>query len=125
LSSRRRTEARSRPTSRSEGATVIRQGQADDVEPILDLLAHYERPRSYFEPFYVRDPTYRPEHSWVAEQGGWNCDKTPTQCDQCYWARRMRLRGMVGRRRIRGAFSGVGADFRLPAYFSACFPQYR
>jgi GNAT superfamily N-acetyltransferase len=54
----------------SEGAAVIRQGQAGDVEPILDLLAHYERPRSYFEPFYLRDPSYRPEHSWVAEQGG-------------------------------------------------------
>jgi predicted N-acetyltransferase YhbS len=39
------------------------------VEPILDLLAHYERPRSYFEPFYLKDRTYRPEHSWVAEQG--------------------------------------------------------
>ncbi len=55
--------------SMSEDATVIRQGRAYDVGPILDLLAHYERPRSYFEPFYLKDLTYRPEHSWVAEQG--------------------------------------------------------
>ena len=28
----------------SEGATVIRRGQADDLEQILDLLAHYGCP---------------------------------------------------------------------------------
>ena len=54
----------------SEGAAVIRRGRSDDVGPILDLLSHFERPRSYFEPFYLKDPSYRPEHSWVAEQGG-------------------------------------------------------
>jgi predicted acetyltransferase len=54
----------------SEGAAVIRRGRSEDVEPILDLLAHYERPRSYFEPFYLKDPSYRPEHSWMAEQDG-------------------------------------------------------
>jgi predicted N-acetyltransferase YhbS len=40
------------------------------VEPILDLLAYYERPRSYFEPFYLKDPSYRPDQSWVAEEDG-------------------------------------------------------
>jgi predicted N-acetyltransferase YhbS len=55
--------------SKEEG-TVIRRGRTDDVEPILDLLAFYERPRSYFEPFYLTDPSYRPEHSWVVEDNG-------------------------------------------------------
>ena len=49
--------------SRSKEGALIRRGRAEDVEPILDLLAFYERPRSYFEPFYLTDPTYRPEHS--------------------------------------------------------------
>ena len=40
----------------------------EDVEPILDLLVYYERPRSYFELFYLKVPTYRPEHQWVVEQ---------------------------------------------------------
>ncbi len=26
------------------------------------------RPRSYFEPFYLSDRSYRPEQSWVAKQ---------------------------------------------------------
>jgi predicted acetyltransferase len=56
--------------SRSEEVSVIRRARAEDVEHILDLLAFYERPRSYFEPFYRSDPSYRPEHSWVAEQDG-------------------------------------------------------
>ena len=56
--------------SRSEEAAVIRRGRTDDLERILDLLAYYERPRSYFEPFYLTDPTYRPEHSWVIEEDG-------------------------------------------------------
>jgi predicted N-acetyltransferase YhbS len=54
----------------SEAAAVIRRGRSEDVEPILDLLAHYERPRSYFEAFYLKDPSYHPEQSWVAEQVG-------------------------------------------------------
>jgi hypothetical protein len=54
----------------SEDTTIIRRGRPEDLEPMLGLLAHYERPRSYFEPFYLKDPTYRPEHSWVVEQGG-------------------------------------------------------
>ena len=53
-----------------ESAATIRRASAEDVEPILDLLAFYERPRSYFEPFYLSDPSYRPEHSWVADQDG-------------------------------------------------------
>ena len=56
--------------SRNKESAVIRRGRPDDVEPILDLLAFYERPRSYFEPFYLTDPTYRPEHSWVIEDNG-------------------------------------------------------
>jgi hypothetical protein len=56
--------------SRSKEGAVIRRGRADDVEPILDLLAFYERPRSYFEPFYLKDPRYLPEHSWVVEKDG-------------------------------------------------------
>jgi predicted GNAT family N-acyltransferase len=56
--------------SRSKEAAGIRRGRADDVGPILDLLAFYDRPRSYFEPFYLKDPTYRPEHSWVVEEDG-------------------------------------------------------
>ncbi len=53
----------------SDGVTIRRAGE-EDVENILDLLAYYEAPRSYFEPFYLRDPIYRPEHSWVAEEDG-------------------------------------------------------
>jgi predicted acetyltransferase len=56
--------------SRSEAATIIRRAKGEDVEGILDLLTHYDAPRSYFEPFYYKNPTYRPEHSWVADQGG-------------------------------------------------------
>jgi predicted N-acetyltransferase YhbS len=56
--------------SRSEEAAIVRRGKAEDVEQILDLLAFYERSRSYFEPFYLSDPSYRPEQSWVAEQDG-------------------------------------------------------
>lgn len=54
----------------SSGGVVIRRARNEDVENILDLLAYYEVSRSYFEPFYLRDPTYRPEHSWVAEEDG-------------------------------------------------------
>lgn len=53
-----------------ESAATIRRASAEDVEPILNLLAFYEQPRSYFEPFYLSDPTYRPEHSWVADEDG-------------------------------------------------------
>jgi predicted N-acetyltransferase YhbS len=55
--------------SRGEAA-LIRRAKGEDVERILDLLGHYDAPRSYFEPFYLKDPSYRPEHSWVAEQDG-------------------------------------------------------
>lgn len=53
-----------------ESGATIRRANAEDVEPILDLLTFYEQPRSYFEPFYLGDPSYRPEHSWVADQDG-------------------------------------------------------
>lgn len=55
-------------TCSSQG--VIRRARVEDLEAILDLLTEYELPRSYFEPFYLRDPMYRPEHSWVVEQNG-------------------------------------------------------
>jgi predicted N-acetyltransferase YhbS len=47
---------------------VLRFGPAavGDIEPILDLLTHYETPRAAFEPYYRKDPSYRPEHSWIA-----------------------------------------------------------
>jgi GNAT superfamily N-acetyltransferase len=48
----------------------VRRARQEDVEPILDLLTHYDLPRSAFEPFYYGDPEYRPEHSWVVEQEG-------------------------------------------------------
>jgi Acetyltransferase (GNAT) domain len=51
-------------------AATVRRARAEDVEPNLDLLAYYERPRSYFEPFYLKDPSYRPDQSWVAEEDG-------------------------------------------------------
>jgi N-acetylglutamate synthase-like GNAT family acetyltransferase len=54
----------------SEEGAVIRRARAEDVETILDLLAFYERPRSYFEPFYLSDPSYRPDQSWLVEQDG-------------------------------------------------------
>jgi predicted N-acetyltransferase YhbS len=56
--------------SRSKESATIRRARTEDVEPILDLLAHYERPRSYFEPFYLKDPSYRPDLSWVVEEDG-------------------------------------------------------
>src|SRR5215212_2845118 len=56
--------------SRNGGIASIRRANAEDAGPILDLLAFYEQPRSYFEPFYLGDPSYRPEHSWVADQDG-------------------------------------------------------
>ena len=40
----------------SEGSVIIRRARGEDVAPILDLLARYGEPRSYFEPFYLRDP---------------------------------------------------------------------
>lgn len=49
---------------------TIRQARPEDVEAILELLTEYGRPRSYFEPFYLNDTSYRPEHSWVVEQHG-------------------------------------------------------
>jgi hypothetical protein len=33
--------------SGSEATTVIRRAKGEDVEGILDLLAHYDVPRSY------------------------------------------------------------------------------
>lgn len=50
--------------------TITRRATHEDVERILDLLTEYGLPRSYFEPFYLNDTTYRPEHSWVVERNG-------------------------------------------------------
>src|SRR5437764_11222906 len=49
---------------------TVRQARPEDVEAILNLLTEYGLPRSYFEPFYLSDTSYRPEHSWVVEQYG-------------------------------------------------------
>lgn len=49
---------------------AVRRARPGEVDQILDLPAFYDRPRSYFEPFYLKDATYRPEHSWVAEREG-------------------------------------------------------
>ncbi len=49
---------------------TIRRASPEEVGSILDLLAFYEQPRSYFEPFYLNDPSNRSEHSWVAEEDG-------------------------------------------------------
>ncbi|HEY2287823.1 MAG TPA: GNAT family N-acetyltransferase, partial [Streptosporangiaceae bacterium] len=49
---------------------VVRTARAADLDRILDLLTHYDRPRSFFEPWYLADPAYRPQHSWLAEEDG-------------------------------------------------------
>jgi len=49
---------------------TIRRCTSKDIEPILELLTEYGLPRSYFEPFYLNDSSYRPEQSWVVEQHG-------------------------------------------------------
>src|SRR5437763_7285590 len=56
--------------SGSRMSVTIRRATSEDIEPILDLLTEYGFPRSYFEPFYLNDSSYRPEQSWVVEQGG-------------------------------------------------------
>src|SRR5437588_10957111 len=53
-----------------EMPVTIRRGTPEDIESILDLLTEYGLPRSYFEPFYLNDASYRPEHSWVVERNG-------------------------------------------------------
>lgn len=57
-------------SSSRELPATVRRGRPEDVEPILNLLTEYEFPRSFFEPFYLNDSSYRPEQSWVVEQGG-------------------------------------------------------
>src|SRR5438045_8506526 len=56
--------------SGSRMSVTIRRATSEDIEPILDLLTEYGFPRSYFEPFYLNDSSYRPEQSWVLEQNG-------------------------------------------------------
>jgi predicted N-acetyltransferase YhbS len=53
-----------------EMPVTIRRGRPGDIESILDLLTEYGLPRSYFEPFYLNDTSYRPELSWVVERNG-------------------------------------------------------
>src|SRR2546423_1602667 len=57
-------------SSGSKVPVTIRRGTPEDIEPILDLLTEYGLPRSYFEPFFLNDTSYRPEQSWVVEQNG-------------------------------------------------------
>jgi predicted N-acetyltransferase YhbS len=40
------------------------------LDRILELLTHYDQPRSFFEPWYLADPAYRPEQSWLLEENG-------------------------------------------------------
>jgi predicted acetyltransferase len=54
----------------SNPSLVVRQGTVADVERILDLLTEYDLPRSYFEPYYLDDPTYQPHQSWLLEVDG-------------------------------------------------------
>lgn len=68
-------------------APIVRSATASDVEPILDLLAHYGQPRSHFEPWYYHDPTYRPWHSFVLERDG------ELLCHARLFVRTMRLAG--------------------------------
>jgi hypothetical protein len=56
-------------SSRPAGV-VVRPARAEDVDRVLDLLTHYEQPRSLFAPWYQADPTYRPEQSWPVEENG-------------------------------------------------------
>jgi GNAT superfamily N-acetyltransferase len=49
---------------------LVRRATPRDIDGILDLLTEYDLPRAYFEPYYYRDPTYRPEHSWLVEVDG-------------------------------------------------------
>ncbi len=56
--------------SSDEGSAVVRLARAEDVGAILDLLTEYDRPRAYFEPYYLHDPSYLPEQSLVVERAG-------------------------------------------------------
>lgn len=49
---------------------VVRRGRPSDLDEILDLLTGYGLGREFFAPRYERDPTYRPELSWVAVLDG-------------------------------------------------------
>lgn len=66
---------------------IVRPATPDDVEAILDLLCHYGVPRSDFEPWYYRDPTYRPWQSFILERDG------ELLCHARLFIRTMRLAG--------------------------------
>jgi predicted N-acetyltransferase YhbS len=51
-------------------AAVLRRARRDELAAILDLLTEYDLPRSVFEPWYLHDPSYRPEQSWIVEENG-------------------------------------------------------
>jgi predicted N-acetyltransferase YhbS len=72
---------------------VLRFGPAalGDIEAILDLLTHYDMPRAAFEPYYRKDSSYRPEHSWIARDNG------EILAHLRIYPRRMRLDGGVVR----------------------------
>jgi len=55
-------------TPREAPAGVVRRARRDELAAILDLLTEYDLPRSVFEPWYLHDPSYRPEQSWVVEE---------------------------------------------------------
>lgn len=72
---------------------MLRFGPAavGDIEAILDLLTHYDMPRAAFEPYYRKDSSYRPEHSWIAR------DNAEILAHLRIYPRRMRLDGGVVR----------------------------
>ncbi len=100
-------------------AAVIRRAGPGDVDAILDLLVEYGLPRAYFEPLYVADRTYRPEHSWIAEQDG------QLVAHLRVYDRRIRLHGVavriagVGNVITGHAFRGQGYAGRLLAAMAA------
>jgi N-acetylglutamate synthase-like GNAT family acetyltransferase len=48
----------------------VRPARPEEVPEILDLLSHYEVATGYFEPWYLEDPEYRSENSWIVREHG-------------------------------------------------------
>lgn len=69
----------------------VRHARAQDVDRILDLLTEYDLPRSYFEPWYRGDPTYRPEHSLMIRDDGRVVAHLRIY-DRCIWTSGAQLR---------------------------------
>jgi hypothetical protein len=81
-----------RPAPGQPSGVAVRKGRAGDLDRILNLLTQYRRPRSYFEPWYLADPSYQPAQSWLAERTAswWRfCGSTRVSCASagrtCAW----------------------------------------